>query len=173
MIYNKAMKHRRSLHKNIRLSEEKSFTLIELLVVISIISLLSSVVLSSIGSARRRADDAKVLSEYNQVRISLELYRNEHGKYPTLPIGVYCIGDCKLQGTTGLPALGTALTSAGQPGFTYTPKTKIVPSASTYGFAYRVTNTSDSAPKRLIFSTDSKGLQSTDTGVWTLSTGSN
>jgi prepilin-type N-terminal cleavage/methylation domain-containing protein len=42
---------------------EKGFTLIELLVVISVIGLLSSVVLTSLSSARLRARDAKLMQE--------------------------------------------------------------------------------------------------------------
>lgn len=151
----------------------RGFTLIELLVVISVITLLSSIILSSLGSARRKADDAKILTEYNQVRISLELYRSEYGKYPAPPDGNYCIGACKLLGNTSFPALSTALISSGQPGFTYSPNTKVVSSASTYGFTYRVFSPNEAVPKKLSFSTDGQGLKTATVGTWTLSTGTN
>jgi general secretion pathway protein G len=60
----------------------RGFTLIELLVVISIISILSSVVLASINTARVNARDAKRISDLRQIRIALELYRNTNGDYP-------------------------------------------------------------------------------------------
>lgn len=58
------------------------FTLIELLVVISIISLLSSVVLSSLSSARMKARDVRRIQDLKQIQIALEMYRNDFGKYP-------------------------------------------------------------------------------------------
>src|SRR3954465_6059868 len=60
----------------------KGFTLIELLVVISIISLLSSIVLSSIGSARIKARDARRKAEMNSIRTALAFYYNQYGFYP-------------------------------------------------------------------------------------------
>lgn len=60
----------------------RGFTLIELLVVISIISLLSSVVLTSIQSAREKAWDARASSDIRQYRIAMENYRNDHDTYP-------------------------------------------------------------------------------------------
>lgn len=60
----------------------RGFTLIELLVVISIIGMLSSVVLSSLNTARGRARDAERLSDMRQIRNALELYRNDFGTYP-------------------------------------------------------------------------------------------
>ena len=59
--------------------KNNGFTLIELLVVISIISLLSSVVLSSLNSARAKARDAKRVSDLLQLRTALYLYMNDNG----------------------------------------------------------------------------------------------
>jgi type II secretory pathway pseudopilin PulG len=53
-------------------------------VVISIISLLSSVVLSSLSSARAKARDAKRLFEIKQIQTALQLYAsNNDGNYPS------------------------------------------------------------------------------------------
>jgi general secretion pathway protein G len=62
-----------------RISTRKGFTLIELLVVISIVSMLSTVVISSLGSARTKARNAKRYSDLLQVRTALELYAQDHG----------------------------------------------------------------------------------------------
>jgi prepilin-type N-terminal cleavage/methylation domain-containing protein len=60
------------------------FTLIELLVVVSIISLLSSVVLVNLNTARAKARDATRLSDIRQLQTTLELYYENEGKYPTV-----------------------------------------------------------------------------------------
>lgn len=62
--------------------KNKGFTLIELLVVIAIIGILSSVVLSSLNTARAKARDAKRLSDMHQMQIALDLYYNTFGQYP-------------------------------------------------------------------------------------------
>ncbi|MFA6430543.1 MAG: prepilin-type N-terminal cleavage/methylation domain-containing protein [Candidatus Paceibacterota bacterium] len=61
---------------------QKGFTLIELLVVISIIGLLSTVVLASLTSARKKAEAAKFVAEMKQLKTAFELYRNDNGGYP-------------------------------------------------------------------------------------------
>src|SRR4051812_36710993 len=61
---------------------KRGFTLIELLVVISIISLLSSVVLSSLGSARIKARDTKRKADLRQITLALALYYDKYGQYP-------------------------------------------------------------------------------------------
>jgi prepilin-type N-terminal cleavage/methylation domain-containing protein len=62
------------------------FTLIELLVVIAIIGLLASVVMTSLGVSRARAEIAKVLTDYKSLANSLELYRQSNGGvYPDDP----------------------------------------------------------------------------------------
>lgn len=62
--------------------KRRGFTLIELLVVISIISFLSSVVMSVVNDARVKARDARRLQDMEQIRIALELYRVDNGRYP-------------------------------------------------------------------------------------------
>lgn len=61
---------------------QRGFTLIELLVVVAIIGLLSSVVLSSLNTARAKARDAQRLSDIHQIQNALELYYNNKGSYP-------------------------------------------------------------------------------------------
>jgi len=60
----------------------KGFTLIELLVVIAIIGLLSSMAVVSLNDARKKARDAKRVSDMKQVQLALELYYNDLDKYP-------------------------------------------------------------------------------------------
>ncbi|MDE2031160.1 MAG: prepilin-type N-terminal cleavage/methylation domain-containing protein [Patescibacteria group bacterium] len=62
---------------------KKGFTLIELLVVIAIISILSSIIISSLRSARERAYYANALQELNSYRTALEFYASDNnGNYP-------------------------------------------------------------------------------------------
>lgn len=60
----------------------KGFTLIELLVVIAIIGILSSVVLASLNSARRKSRDARRIADVKQLQLALELSYDTVGSYP-------------------------------------------------------------------------------------------
>lgn len=62
--------------------KQKGFTLIELLVVISIISLLSSVVLASLNSARGKARDVKRLADKRSVMTALNLFYDTNNRWP-------------------------------------------------------------------------------------------
>lgn len=64
---------------------KKGFTLIELLVVIAIIGLLSSVVLASLSTARAKAKDASIKSEFAQIRSQAELYYDGAGAQTYAP----------------------------------------------------------------------------------------
>ncbi|MBI2099632.1 type II secretion system protein [Candidatus Uhrbacteria bacterium] len=63
-------------------NHKKGFTLIELLVVIAIISILGSIVLASLETARAKGRDARRMQETRSVAIALELYKDTYGNYP-------------------------------------------------------------------------------------------
>ena len=60
----------------------RGFTLVELLVVIAIISLLSSIVLASLNTARAKGRDAKRISDMQEFRKAVALYYDDNGKFP-------------------------------------------------------------------------------------------
>ncbi len=51
--------------------------------VVAIIGLLASIVLVSVNTARKKARDARRLSELRQIQTALEMYYNDNGTYPT------------------------------------------------------------------------------------------
>lgn len=72
------------LNKN---KKQLGFTIIELLVVIAIIGLLSSVVLVSLNSARKKARDARRKADLHQIQLALEMYYDANNQYPPSPAG--------------------------------------------------------------------------------------
>ncbi len=74
--------------------KHKGFTLIELLVVISIIGILSSIVVVSMGSAKGKARDARRQSDMRQIGTACELFYTDGSVYPTSETyGGLSIGD--------------------------------------------------------------------------------
>lgn len=61
--------------------KSRGFTLIELLVVITIIGILSSTVVVSVGSIRGKARDAKRSSDLREIFLALELANYDSDKY--------------------------------------------------------------------------------------------
>lgn len=65
--------------------QSAGFTLIELLLTVSIIGLLSSIVVVSVGVMRSKSRDARRISDIKQIQTSLEAYWNLRNSYPVSP----------------------------------------------------------------------------------------
>ena len=70
-------------------SNSKGFTLIELLVVIAIIGILSSVVLASLNSAKKKSRDARRVADIGQIKLALSCIL-------TLILQLVILGLCQL-----------------------------------------------------------------------------
>jgi len=81
--------------------KKKGFTLIELLVVIAIISLLSSVILASLESARSKGKNAAVQEDLNNIRSQAELIYNSTNSYTTVCTNAYVTNMYTAAGTAG------------------------------------------------------------------------
>ncbi|MBM2817471.1 MAG: hypothetical protein HW401_61 [Parcubacteria group bacterium] len=73
------------------LKPSRGFTLIELLVVIAIIGILSSIVLSSLNSARDKGSNAAVKADIAGVKVAALMYYDSSNHYGT---DLYDVGPC-------------------------------------------------------------------------------
>lgn len=119
--------------------KHRGFTLIELLVVIAIIGVLASIVLVSMGGARRSARDAVRKADMRQLITAQEMYYGANDDYYTCSaLGGDCGGE-----VNNYPAL------IGDAGATYMAKTPADPGTTVY---MGVDNTGD-AQKFCYYST--------------------
>lgn len=72
--------------------QRAGFTLVELLVTISIIGVLASITVVSVGNVRQIARDSKRLADIRQVQTALEFYFNQTNGYPIAANGI-TLGD--------------------------------------------------------------------------------
>lgn len=60
----------------------RGFTLVELLVVVSIIGILSAIVTTSLGSAKKKSRDSKRVADIKSIQLALSVYYNDNAMYP-------------------------------------------------------------------------------------------
>jgi prepilin-type N-terminal cleavage/methylation domain-containing protein len=92
---------------------KKGFTLVELLVVISIIGLLSTIAVVSLGAARSKARDAKRIADMKQVSTSLEQFYADQGGYPAMTAALAAAAGAYPIGVTGAVTLCGDISAAG------------------------------------------------------------
>lgn len=85
------------------MTKQKGFTLIELLVVIAIIGILSSVVLASMNTARKKSRDARRQQDLKSMQVALELMFDANNTYPVQATAVLIGGGAATaSGTTAV-----------------------------------------------------------------------
>lgn len=77
--------------KGMQPKTKRAFTLIEMIVVIAIIGILAATIMVSLSTARLKTLSLQGLSDLEEVRLGLEAYKADAGKYPdTLTGALYC-----------------------------------------------------------------------------------
>ncbi len=68
--------------------KERGFTLVEIIIVIAIVSILATVVLLNYGDVKKAVRDKQRVTDIEQIRLALRLYREANGTYPDCKTGM-------------------------------------------------------------------------------------
>ena len=116
----------------------KGFTLIELLVVIAIVGLLSSIVLVSVNMARKKARDARRVSDMKAIQSAIEMYASDHnGNYFSTGGTLVCLGIPSTEQCWNGPHGNDALNAALAPYLAEIPKDPLYGSRIYGTYVYR------------------------------------
>jgi prepilin-type N-terminal cleavage/methylation domain-containing protein len=92
--------------KQLKRAAQKGFTLVELLIVVIILAILAAIVVPQFASSTDEAKIASLDSTLANMRGAIDLYYQQHGKYPS---SVAATGaTCPSSGTAGTGAIDTA-----------------------------------------------------------------
>ncbi len=72
---------------------KKGFTILELLVSIAIIAVLTAVVLVTVSGIKEKSRDDKRVSDMREIAKALNLYSNNHGRFPIVPTEITITSD--------------------------------------------------------------------------------
>lgn len=67
---------------------QNGFTMVELLVAMAVIAILATIVYGTMGGMRERSRDAQRVSDIEQIRLALRLYKDTYGTYPDYDAGI-------------------------------------------------------------------------------------
>jgi len=84
---------------------QKGFTLVELLIVVIILAILAAIVVPQFASSTDDAKDSALDSNLANLRAAIDLYYQQHGKYPSAVAATG--GTCVAGGAVGTGAINT------------------------------------------------------------------
>ncbi len=134
--------------------KSEGFTLIELLVVIAIVGILAGFLMANFIGVRERARDGQRKSDLRQIQAALELYRSDHGSYPSRN-SIAILSALPLAYSTHL-FCGVQLTDGGTPPVVYMQKVPCDPSDTTTGYSYGAEESTPSLWYRLFVCLENK-----------------
>lgn len=70
--------------KRVQKNSRSAFTLVELLAVIAVIAVVAGIVLGVSGIASKKASEARAKAQFERIRMGIENYRIEYGRYPAV-----------------------------------------------------------------------------------------
>ena len=134
------------------MTKQKGFTLIELLVVIAIIGILSSIVLASLNSARKKGQDASLEGSMSSLRTQAEIYYSDNSNsYNNL----FTANNTWASTTAGVQSLLTAVNNistthtAGSSATAWAASAQLTATASTTYFCVDSTGTAKTSTTAL------------------------